>query len=133
MTNNKSEKMCALVVDDEEHIRNYLTSILKDIGFDSIYHASNGKDGIDLFRNLTPHLTLLDIVMPKMDGITALKEIRGIDPDACIIMLTSVDTENSINKCLNCTASNYILKDTCHTQIIEIIKYSIGKSRKVQG
>lgn len=127
MFNNKSCELNVLIADDEEHIRKYLSLIIKDLSFDNIYNASNGGEAIQLCEKYSPCLILLDIIMPRIDGLTALKAIRKKNSSACIIMLTSVDIKKSIQQCAEYGASNYILKGANQCEIIKTINYSLDK------
>ena len=122
-----NNKLNALIADDEEHIRKYLSLIIKDLGFEKTYTACNGGEAIELYDQYSPCLILLDIIMPRIDGITALKAIRNKTSSACIIMLTSVDIENSIQECAEYGASNYLLKGANQLEIIKTINHSLDK------
>jgi CheY-like chemotaxis protein len=80
-----------LVVDDEDNIRTLLQTMLKQEGR-HVALAAKGKDAIAIFRKERPHLTILDIDMPDIDGITVLREIRTIDPQAKVMIFTGGDS-----------------------------------------
>jgi DNA-binding response OmpR family regulator len=81
-----------LAVDDDEKIRGLLHVMLRRKGH-HVITASSGQPGIDLFRRERPHVTILDFEMPDMDGLAVLREIRAIDPQALVIMLTGAGTD----------------------------------------
>lgn len=81
-----------LAVDDDEKIRELLHVMLRRKGH-HVITASGGQKGIDLFRRERPHVTILDFEMPDMDGLAVLREIRAVDPQAPVIMLTGAGTE----------------------------------------
>ena len=81
-----------LAVDDDEKIRGLLHVMLRRKGH-HVITASSGQPGIDLFRRERPHVTILDFEMPDMDGLAVLREIRAIDPQAPVIMLTGAGTD----------------------------------------
>lgn len=97
-----------LVVDDEIGIRETLKEILKSDY--SLLFASNGEEGIRHFQATPPDLVLLDLAMPKMDGMTALKKLRDINPEIPVIMLTATMTTRSAVEAMKVGASDYLTK-----------------------
>ena len=81
-----------LLTDDEAHIRKFIGMVIKRLGSPTIIEAANGKEAIELYKTQQPDLVLLDVNMPVLDGIQALTEIRRADPEALVIMLTSLTT-----------------------------------------
>ena len=81
-----------LAVDDDEKIRGLLHTLLTRKGH-HVLTAGDGQKGIDVFRRERPHVTILDFEMPEMDGLAVLREIRAIDPQTPVIMLTGSGTE----------------------------------------
>lgn len=77
-----------LLVDDEPHIRKYVSLILKQLGAPIIIEAGNGEDGVAAYKRENPDLVLLDVNMPKMDGIETLRALKQYDPNCVVIMLT---------------------------------------------
>ena len=114
-----------LLVDDEAHIRKYVSLILKQLGAPKVIEASNGEEAIVTYQNSKPDLVLLDISMPLMNGLETLKKLRQIDPDSVIIMLTSMVNRQSIDEALSLGASNYIRKDTPKEEIAQAIVETI--------
>lgn len=125
MINNNNSK--ALVVDDEEHIRKYLSLMLKSIGFECVYNADNGAKAIELFNKHQPRLILLDIIMPQTDGLSVLKKLSDENNHSCIIVLSSVDMEKTVQSCIKYGVSNYILKNARQHEIMETIKLTLNK------
>lgn len=99
-----------LIAEDEKHIRMMLKAIADEIGAKVIAEAENGREAVDLFRILHPDITLMDINMPHLSGLEALEKINDSDPNACVIMLTSVADMKSVSKAVELGASSYILK-----------------------
>lgn len=86
-----------LVVDDAAFMRMLVKKILTQAGHQVVGgEASNGKEAVEKYKQLKPDLVTMDIVMPEMDGITAVKEIMKIDPNAKIIMITAVGQEAKV-------------------------------------
>ncbi|WP_269525821.1 response regulator transcription factor [Coraliomargarita parva] len=111
----------ALIVDDEPHLRMYLKLILKQIGFTDFLEAENGQVGVDLYKEQTPDLVLMDVNMPVMEGLEALELIMQHDEEAVVVMTTSVASRQAVEQSVELGASHYIRKDTPKEQIIELL------------
>ena len=99
-----------LVADDSDAIRLVLNDILS-IGKHTIAgEASNGEEAVELFFKISPDLLLLDLAMPKKDGLTVVKEIMEKNPRAKIILITASDDQKIINQCLQFGALSCISK-----------------------
>ena len=98
-----------LVVDDEIAICNLLRKFLDLKGYE-VYTASNGKTAIAKVKEIRPHIVLLDIMMPGMDGIETLKEIKRLDPRVGVIMITAIADNELGLRTLELGASDYICK-----------------------
>lgn len=114
-----------LVVDDEAHIRKYVTLIVKTLGITSIIEATNGAEAIATYEREKPDLVLLDVNMPQIDGIETLRRLKQIDPDAVVIMLTSLANRQTIEGALELGAANYIRKDTPREEIARSLAETI--------
>lgn len=114
-----------LLVDDEAHIRKFVSLMLMQIGSPSIVEASNGSDAVKVFQQEKPDLVLLDVNMPVMDGIATLRQIIDLDPDAVVIMLTSQTSRSLISQAAEIGASNYIRKDTPKEEIMSALRDTI--------
>lgn len=114
-----------LLVDDEAHIRKFVGLLLKQLGSPTIIEAGNGKDAIELFTKERPDLVLLDVNMPILDGIGTLKAIMEVDPEAVVIMLTSLSSRQMIEQAAELGASNYIRKDTPKDELMKSLQETI--------
>jgi len=99
-----------LVVDDDDLIRALLKTLLKHLGADVVGEAANGKEAISQFSTLGPDLVLLDVEMPVKNGFDTLKEIKKLDAQAEIIMLTANDNTAVAESCIHAGARTYIKK-----------------------
>lgn len=99
-----------LVVDDSLIMRRNITKFVESLGHKVIGDAKDGLEAITLYMRLKPDLVTMDITMPEMDGIAAVKELRKIDKDAKIIMLTSHGQEDMVITAIRSGASGYLLK-----------------------
>lgn len=98
-----------LVVDDEPAIRNMLKKFLTKKGYKAII-ASSGEEAIKKVKKEKPHVVLLDIKMPGIDGVETLKKIKTLDKKTGIVMITVVDDEEIARKCMGLGAVDYIAK-----------------------
>jgi two-component system chemotaxis response regulator CheY len=114
-----------LLVDDEAHIRKYVSLILKQLGATNVVEATNGEEAIKAYQRQKPDLILLDISMPLMNGLETLRKLKQFDPDCVAIMLTSMVNRQSIDEALALGASNYIRKDIPKEEISRAIKETI--------
>ena len=117
-TNNKCR---ILIVDDEDNLRNLLVKLIRKEGFEPI-EAKDGKRAIELFQITNPELVISDVIMPEIDGITLLDELKKIDPEAIIILMTGFGTENILLKALRGGAANFFKKPFNFQEILEVIK-----------
>lgn len=105
-----------LVVDDETPVRRVLERFLKEMGFDVIA-AEDGPRALSQFRRHKPDMVLLDIVMPGINGIEVLRQMRQESPNACVIMLTALDDEEIGRKALEAGARDYLTKPIQFVQL----------------
>ncbi len=101
----------ALLIDDEAYFRRFVGEILRRNQVADVIEASDGSAALDLFKEHRPAFVLLDINMPKMDGLETLTALRRLDPDTPIIMLTSVSEEMIVEECVDLGASFFLRKD----------------------
>jgi len=119
-----------LLVDDEAHIRKFVSLILKQIGQPLIKEAVNGEDALKAYQAEKPDLVLLDVNMPRMDGMETLRKLKQIDPDCVVIMLTSLANRESVERALELGAANYIRKDTPKDEIAQALAEIIADHTK---
>lgn len=84
-----------------------------------VAEASNGREAVDPWKQHRPHVTLLDLRMPELDGVGAIKEIREIDPNAHIVVLTTYDGDEDIYRAIKAGAKAYLLKDTARDALVD--------------
>lgn len=117
----------ALIVDDEAHLRSYLKLVLKQLGFQEIYEAKNGQEGIDQYKRWNPDFVLMDVNMPVKEGLEALREIVEYDEDAVVVMASSVASRQAVETSVELGASYYLRKDTKKEDVVQIIKNLIDE------
>lgn len=110
-----------LIVDDSLIIRKKITKSIEKLGHEVIFAAQNGKEAIEAYNAKKPDLVTMDITMPDMDGITAVKNIINENSDAKIIMVTSHGQEEMVIKSIQAGAVGYMLKPITEDKLSQSI------------
>ena len=110
-----------LIIDDSRTSRRILRNILEEAGHEVIAEATDGQDGINKYRELRPDIVTLDITMPVMDGLTALKGIREVDEKARVIMVTAAGQQNKMREAIKQGASEFVTKPFEKEEIIKMV------------
>ena len=98
-----------LVVDDAEFLRVRIKKLLSGAGHDVI-EAENGAKACETYTSEHPDVVLMDITMPEMDGLAALKTIKGTDPAASVVMLTALGQESVVLEAIKAGAKDFVVK-----------------------
>jgi len=109
-----------LIVDDAEFLRVRLTKMLNTDGFE-VFQAENGVKAIEIYKEIHPDVVLMDVTMPEMDGLTALKTIVEFDPKAHVIMLTALGQESVVLEAVKSGARDFIVKPFEHDRVMKAI------------
>jgi two-component system, chemotaxis family, chemotaxis protein CheY len=118
---SKEARRSVLIVDDEPGTVDALRGILEDDGYETC-EARNGDEALRVYRSTQPDAVLLDLRMPVMDGLTALGEIRGINPDAKVAILSAVCTKDAVKSAIQAGASDFILKPFDINQVRDAVE-----------
>src|SRR5690606_16088287 len=108
-----------LIVDDTLFMRTLLKNILFSGGHDIVGEAGDGDEAIAKYQELKPDLVTMDVVMPKVNGIEALKGIKTIDPNAKVVMCTAVGQEQMVKLAIKTGAKGYIVKPFQAPKVLE--------------
>lgn len=100
-----------LVVDDEAHIRKFVTLLIQTLGEITVVTASNGTEAQQVYERERPNLVLLDVNMPRVDGLQTLGNLKRFDPQCTVVMLTSLVNRQTVEECLQLGALGYLRKD----------------------
>ncbi len=111
-----------LIVDDSKTSRKMLRGILEDAGMEVIGEAANGQEALILYTSLKPDVVTLDITMPVMDGINALKELMALDRTARVVMVTAAGQKGNVVEALKIGAKEFVAKPYEVDLIIDVIK-----------
>ncbi|MFQ6135623.1 MAG: response regulator [Candidatus Hydrothermarchaeales archaeon] len=111
-----------MTIDDSAFMRQVLRNILEKGGYRDIIEADDGDTGVAAYRKLKPDLVLLDIIMARVTGIDALKQIKEINPNAKVVMITAVGQEAMMKEAIAAGADDYITKPFEEEKVLEAIK-----------
>ncbi|NLC54172.1 MAG: response regulator [Firmicutes bacterium] len=111
-----------LVVDDAAFMRMMIKDILKKGGFEVIGEAEDGVKAVEKFKELKPDLVTMDITMPEMDGITAVKEIKKIDENALIIMCSAMGQQAMVIDAIQAGAKDFVVKPFQPDRVLEAVR-----------
>jgi two-component system, chemotaxis family, chemotaxis protein CheY len=114
--------MKVLIVDDAVFMRTAIKSFLTKNGFEDIVEAQNGLEGLQKYKELRPDIVTMDITMPEMSGLEALKAIMEFDPKAKVIMVTAMGQEVMVKDAIMYGARSFIVKPFKEDQVINTIK-----------
>ena len=110
-----------LIVDDSRTSRKILRNILEEAGNEVVAEGVDGADGVEKFKEFKPDITTLDITMPVMDGLEALKQIREEDGSAKVIMVTAAGQQNKMMDAIKLGASEFVTKPFDADSILKMV------------
>ena len=115
-----------LVTDDAAFMRMMIKDILDKNGYQVAGEAENGQVALEKYKELKPDLVLMDITMPEVDGLTALKNIRATDSSAKVVMCSAMGQQNMVIDAIQSGAMDFIVKPFQPDRVIEAVKKAIG-------
>lgn len=116
------EKMTVLICDDSLLARKKMVTFIKSLGVGTVVEAGDGEASVNMYKNHLPDVTFMDIVMPKVNGVDALKQILKINPDAKVIMASSVGTQENLKEAITAGAYDFLQKPLEENQVKNIIE-----------
>lgn len=115
-----------LIADDAAFMRMMIKDILLSNGYEIAGEANNGLKAVELYKREKPDIVMMDITMPEMDGITAVKEIRKQDPSAKIVMCSALGQQSMVMEAIQSGAKDFIVKPFQPDRVIEALKKVLG-------
>ncbi|MGI9951188.1 response regulator [Moorellaceae bacterium AZ2] len=115
-----------LVVDDAAFMRMMIKDILTKNGYEVAGEAENGARAVELYQELKPDVVTMDITMPEMDGIAAVKAIRKMDPEAKIIMCSAMGQQLMVMEAIQAGAKDFIVKPFQQERVLQALKKVLG-------
>jgi two-component system, chemotaxis family, chemotaxis protein CheY len=112
----------ALIAEDNSLMRASLDIILKDCGVFEVLHAQDGVQAVETFRNKKPNMVFLDINMPRKDGLAALTEIRELDANAYVVMVSAHSSAEFLKAAIAAGAKSFIVKPYNIKRIADVMK-----------
>jgi two-component system chemotaxis response regulator CheY len=128
MLNNKD--ISIMIVDDSDITRETLRVILRSEGYNLVGEASDGDVAHELAIKLKPHIILLDVVMPKVSGLEALKSIKLVLPDVFILMVTANKDQDTVSEAVHAGISGYIVKPFNAKKVLDSVAQVVEKIRQ---
>ena len=115
-----------LICDDAAFMRMMIKDILTKNGYNVVGEAENGLKAVEKYTEAKPDLVLMDITMPEMDGIQALKKIKELDPGATVIMCSAMGQQAMVIESIQAGAKDFIVKQFQADRVIEAVKKVVG-------
>ena len=115
-----------LICDDAAFMRMMIKDILTKNGYNIAGEAENGQKAVEKYAELKPDLVLMDITMPEMDGIGALKRIKAADPSASVIMCSAMGQQAMVIEAIQAGAKDFIVKPFQAERVLEAVKKVVG-------
>jgi two-component system NarL family response regulator len=121
--NTRKGRITVLIADDHSVVREGLVSLIgRKPDMKVVGEASNGREAVELWNKLRPDVTLLDLRMPELDGVAAIREIREKDEEARFVVLTTFDGDEDIYRAIKAGAKAYLLKDVAREALMDCIR-----------
>ena len=115
-----------LVVDDAAFMRMMIKDILSKNGYEVVAEASDGAQAVELYKEHQPDLVTMDITMPEVDGIAALKQIREHDPNARVIMCSAMGQQSMVIDAIQAGAKDFIVKPFQADRVLEAVSKTLA-------
>ncbi len=118
-----------LIVDDAAFMRMMIKNILVKGGYDVIGEAENGRQAVSMYLDSKPDLVTMDITMPEMDGLEAVKAIRSTDPSANIIMCSAMGQQAMVMDAIQAGAKDFIVKPFQQERLLQAVERALSRGR----
>ena len=115
-----------LVCDDAIFMRTMVSDILEKAGFEVLGQAESGLQAVEKYKQLKPDFVTMDIVMPEMGGIDAVREIRKLDPNAKILMCSAMGQQALVVEAIQAGAKDFVVKPFQPSRVLEAVQRVLG-------
>jgi len=115
-----------LICDDAQFMRTMLAEILEQAGFEVSGQAATGSEAVHLFRELQPDLVTMDIIMPDMGGMDAVRAIMREDPAASVVMCSAMGQQNLVIEAIQAGARDFVVKPFQPSRVLEAVQRVLG-------
>ena len=115
-----------MLVDDASFMRMMLKNILVGSGYEVVGEAENGAKAVEQYKSLKPDLVMMDIIMPEMGGIDAVREIIKVNPPAKILMCSSMGQQSLVVEAIQAGAKDFIVKPFQPSNVLDAVKKALG-------
>jgi two-component system, chemotaxis family, chemotaxis protein CheY len=123
-----------LVVDDALFMRKLICGVATEAGWEVVGEAGNGAEGVSLYQQHRPDLVTMDLVMPIMGGLEALRQIRALDPEAKVVVVTALDQKQALMDSIRDGAIDFIVKPFARQRVLALLsKVGGAASRSAPG
>jgi two-component system chemotaxis response regulator CheY len=117
-----------LVVDDALLMRRLIRDVATEAGWEVAGEAANGAEAVEQYRRLRPDLVTMDVVMPEMTGLEALRRIRDDDPGAQVVMVTALDQKQTVRDSIDAGAIDFIVKPFQRDRVVGLLTKLRGRA-----
>jgi len=111
-----------MTVDDSAAILTIIAAYLEDSEFNVVASERDGRRAVQRFQEIKPDIVLLDLIMPGQSGVETLGQILQVDPSACVVMISSLGTEDAVHECLSTGATSFLQKPFTRDDFIEFMR-----------
>jgi two-component system chemotaxis response regulator CheY len=115
-------RVSVMTVDDSAAILTIIAAYLEDSEFNVVVSERDGRRAVERFEEIRPDVVLLDLIMPGQSGVETLSQILAIDPDACVVMISSLGTEDAVHECLTTGARSFLQKPFTRDDFIAFMR-----------
>lgn len=111
-----------MVVDDAAFMRQMLKDVLRTAGHEIAVEAANGEEAVNLYKRVKPDLVTMDITMPEMDGVEALRAIKKYDPKAKVIICSAIGQKSMVISAIQAGAKDFVIKPFHKERLLETVR-----------
>lgn len=111
-----------MVVDDAKFVRQMLKHMLRESEFEVVAEAEDAQEALQKYQEVKPDVVLMDIIMPDVSGIEAVRRLKAMDPQATIVMCSAVDQESTVMDSLDAGAADFVVKPFVPSEVLGVLR-----------